>query len=91
MSLVFLQMTPFSADDLVQPDSLLEDSQQPPISSAHESMEIQKIQKSLEMSEYQAAPTVTGTGPLPPYSTVRVFSAVCVLCHLRYTTCLSLK
>lgn len=68
-------------DDLgLQPESLLEDSQQqPPISSAHEFMEIQKIQKSLMSDiETQAAPTVTGSGPLPPYSTVRVSSMVCV-------------
>lgn len=66
-------------DDLgLQPDSLLDDSQQPPISSAHEFMEIQKIQKSLLSDiETQAAPTVTGSGPLPPYSTVRVTSLVC--------------
>lgn len=88
MSFVFPQMSnsfPASScpDDLLQPDSILEDSQQPPISSAHEIMEIQKIQKSLMSDiENQAAPTVTGTGPLPPYSTVRVFSTVCVLCSL---------
>lgn len=53
----------------LQAESILEDSQPPSSSSAHEFMEIQKIQKSL-MSDIEtpAAPTVSGTGPLPPYS-----------------------
>lgn len=68
----------------LQPEPLPEDSQQPPSSSAHEIMEIQKIQKSL-MSDLEtpATPTVTGASPLPPYSTVgsKCLSSVFLFVH----------
>lgn len=54
-------------------DLVLEDLQRPPTSSAHELIEIQKIQNSLMSDiEAQTSPTVTGPGTLPPYTAVAV-------------------
>lgn len=65
-----------SAEELggLNSDPALEDMTRPPTSSAHELIEIQKIQNSL-LSDFETqASSVSGPGQLPPYPAVSVSS-----------------
>lgn len=81
---LFLQMSNnfpsgSSAEELggMNSDQALEDMTRPPTSSAHELIEIQKIQNSL-LSDFETqASSVSGPGQLPPYPAVSVSSFVC--------------
>lgn len=77
-------------DDMgLNSDIGLDDVQRPPSSSAHELIEIQKIQNSL-MSEVEAqpSPAVTGPGSLPPYTAVAVSSYRLCCSILAHELCL---